>query len=133
MQRSTNLKRCVFFTLGLSLFVTTTTDMALSVERGDLIGKWQWGGYTVEVKECSANPSGAGICILVIAGAKYLGMEMLRSRLVKRGDDFYAKIADPATKEIYSTRFKRVNRNNWTLSGCTVNGVCASGKFIRVK
>ena len=133
MERSTNSKHAAIYTLGFLFFVTMLTDMALSVERKDLIGKWKWQNYTVEVKECSTNPSQAEICIVVITGVKYPGMELLSSRLEKRGGDFYAKITDPATKEIYNTRFKQENRNNWTLSGCTVNGVCASGKFIRIK
>ena len=124
---------CAFFTFGLLFFVAMQPGIALAGERQDLLGKWQWRGYTIEVKECNTNPSNTGLCILVIAGAKYLGMEMLRSKFEKHGNDIYAKLADPETNKIYSTRFKQNNQNSWTLSGCTEDGTCVSGKFVRVK
>jgi len=133
MERSTQALRNTLIAISVITLSGLLTGRTFSAEYSDLIGEWKWRGYIVEVKKCSTNPSDAGFCILVISGAKYVGMEMLRSKFQKRGTDFYAKIADPGTKELYNAKFKRENRNKWALSGCTDSGVCASGKFIRTK
>ena len=133
MERSTRILRYAVFFIGIIALSGLLKENAFSSEYTDLIGKWKWRDYIVEVKECSTNPSDAGFCILVVSGAKYVGMEMLRSKFQKRGEDLYAKIADPETKELYSAKFKRENGNKWALSGCTDNGICASGKFIRTE
>ena len=117
MERSTKYLRYTLYVVGIIALSGLLKEKAFSVEYTDLTGKWKWRGYIVEVKKCSTNPSDAGFCILVVSGAKYVGMEMLRSKFQKRGEDLYAKIADPVTKELYNARFKRENGNKWARSG----------------
>ena len=106
---------------------------AQAVELKDMVGKWKWTDYTVEVKECATNPSGAGICATVIDGPKYKGMEMIRSKLEKKGADFHGKVAHPATQDIYTTKLTMKSSDVWSLDGCTDKGVCAKGDFVRIK
>jgi uncharacterized protein (DUF2147 family) len=107
-----------------------------AAEIKDMIGTWKWTDYTVEVKECSTNPSGAGLCATVIDGPKNKGMEMIRSKLEKKGSDFLGHIGHPATGDIYDTKLTMKNADTWSMAGCVINNnntVCATGDFIRVK
>jgi uncharacterized protein (DUF2147 family) len=106
---------------------------ASAAELKDMLGKWKWTDYTIEVKECTSNPSGAGYCATVLEGPKNKGMEMIRSKLEKKGEDFNGKIAHPATTEIYTTKLTFKAPDTWSLDGCTDKGVCAKGDFVRVK
>jgi uncharacterized protein (DUF2147 family) len=106
---------------------------ASAAELKDMIGKWQWTDYTVEVKECATNPSGAGLCATVIGGPKNVGMEMIRSKLEKRSEVFVGQIAHPATSEIYNTRMTLKDPDTWGMDGCTAANICATGDFKRVK
>lgn len=105
---------------------------ASASEPKDMVGKWKWTDYTVEVKECATNPAGAGFCATVIDGPKNKGMEMIRSKLEKKGDELIGEIAHPATSEIYATRMKYNGKDRWGMDGCTKTGVCAKGDFVRV-
>jgi uncharacterized protein (DUF2147 family) len=106
---------------------------ARAAELKDMIGTWKWTDYTVEVKECTTSPAGAGVCATVLDGPKNKGMEMIRSKLEKKGEDFTGKIAHPATTEIYTTKLTFKAPDTWSLDGCTDKGVCAKGDFVRVK
>jgi len=106
---------------------------AVAAEPSDMIGKWKWTDYTIEVAECTTNPSGAGICATVIEGPQNKGMEMIRSKLTKKDDDILATVAHPATSELYSTVLTFSAPDTWHLDGCTDAGVCAKGDFVRVK
>ena len=106
---------------------------ASAAELKDMIGKWQWTDYTVEVKECATNPSGAGLCATVIGGPKNVGMEMIRSKLEKKSEAFVGQIAHPATSEIYNTRMTLKDPDTWGMDGCTAANVCATGDFKRVR
>jgi uncharacterized protein (DUF2147 family) len=114
--------------LGLTLLASST---ALAADKKDMIGKWKWTDYTVEVKECTTNPAGAGLCAIVIAGPKNVGMEMIRSAIEKQGEEFVGRIAHPATGEIYATKMKYDGKERWSMDGCTDKGVCAKGDFVR--
>lgn len=109
--------------------------MASAAETKDMIGTWKWTDYTVEVKECTTNPSGAGLCGTVIDGPKNKGMEMIRSKLEAKGGDFLGHIAHPATGDIYDTKMTLRNSDTWSMAGCVISNtaVCATGDFIRVK
>jgi uncharacterized protein (DUF2147 family) len=118
---------------GLLILAGLASAPATAAELKDMIGKWQWTDYTVEVKECTTNPSGAGLCATVVGGPKNVGMEMIRSKLEKKSEVFVGQIAHPATTEIYHTRMTLKNPDTWGMDGCTAANVCATGDFKRVK
>ena len=127
--------RILRLALGTALLVVAAgaSSPARAAEMKEMLGKWQWTDYTVEVKECTTNPSAAGLCATVIAGPKNVGMEMIRSKLEKRSEDFVGQIAHPATSEIYNTKMTLKDPDTWGMDGCTAGNVCATGDFKRVK
>lgn len=125
-----NLSRKAIIVTALALLAPASAGAA---ELKDMIGKWKWTDYLIEVKECSSNPSGAGVCATVLDGPKNKGMEMIRSKLVAKGGDFVGSIAHPATGEIYQTKMTLKGADSWAMDGCTDKGVCAKGDFARVK
>jgi uncharacterized protein (DUF2147 family) len=117
----------------LLVLAAMASPPASAAEMKDMIGRWQWTDYTVDVQECASNPSGAGLCATVSAGPKNVGMEMIRSKLEKRGELFVGQIAHPATGEIYSTKMTLKDPDTWGMDGCTAGNVCATGDFKRMK
>jgi uncharacterized protein (DUF2147 family) len=115
------------------LLTAAAVQPAAAAEIKDMVGTWKWTDYTVEVKECSTNPSEAGICATVIGGPKNKGMEMIRSKLEKKGEVFVGQIAHPATGDIYNTKVSLKDADTWGMDGCTAANVCATGDFKRVK
>lgn len=113
--------------------VVALAPAAGAAELKDMIGTWKWTDYTIEVKDCTTNPSGAGLCATVVDGPKNKGMEMIRSKPEKKGADFVARIAHPATGEIYATKMTLKSADVWAMDGCTDKGVCAKGEFTRIK
>ena len=95
----------------------------------EMIGMWRWDAATIDVRECQTDR----LCATVVAGPTSVGMEVFASALTSKGDDWFAQVVDPNTKESYYTRFRRINPNTWQLDGCTAAGVCLSGEFVRVK
>ncbi len=124
--------RIGLFLLGASLALTRAAGAA---QIKDMIGTWKWTDYTIEVKECPTNPSGAGLCATVTDGPKNKGMEMIRSKLEDKNGDFYGHIAHPATGDIYDTKMTFKDADTWSMAGCVVDNtaVCATGDFVRVK
>lgn len=120
------------FLFGASLALTGASDAA---EIKNMIGKWKWTDYTVEVKECTTNPSGAGLCGTVIDGPKNKGMEMIRSKLENKDGNFVGHIAHPATGDIYDSKMTFKDADTWSMAGCVVTNttVCATGDFVRIK
>lgn len=116
-----------FMAMGLS------SAAALAAATDDMVGKWQWTAYTIEVKKCESNPSGAGLCATVTGGPKNVGMEMIRSRLEPKDTGFFGKIAHPETGDIYNTKITPAGADGWSMDGCTEANVCAKGEFKRVK
>jgi uncharacterized protein (DUF2147 family) len=95
----------------------------------DMLGKWRWQDFTIEVVECNT----ADICAKVVAGPKNVGLDLLASKLTAQGNDWVGQIAHPETKQIYNTRFQQKDKDHWRLDGCTVARVCLTGEFVRVK
>lgn len=95
----------------------------------DMLGKWRWQDYTIEVSPCQ----GDGACAKVVAGPKNVGMDLFASKLVAKGGDWVGQITHPETKETYNTRFQQKDKDRWRLDGCTAAKVCLSGEFVRVK
>ena len=111
------------------IFLALSCAAAAGAELKDMIGKWRWQEYTIEVTECQAG----SICAKVVAGPKNVGMKIFASTLLVKGGNLFGQIVDPATKDIYNTRFQRISPNKWRLDGCTIARVCLSGEFVRVK
>ncbi len=109
--------------LALSCFSASAADLK------DMIGKWRWQQFTIEVTECQLD----SICAKVIEGPKNLGMQLFASKLVAKDGKLFGQIVHPDTKETYSTRFQQNDRETWRLDGCTATRVCLSGEFVRVK
>jgi hypothetical protein len=103
---------------------------AVAAGTDDMVGKWQWEGFTIEVTKCAAE---AGICAKVVAGPKNVGMEMIRSKLEPKEGAFVGRIAHPMTADIYNTKLQLTDADSWKLDGCTDQNVCATGVFKRVK
>jgi uncharacterized protein (DUF2147 family) len=126
--------RAHFSILGLiPLMAIAGATAAPAADAKDMIGKWKWTDYTVEVKECTTNPSGAGMCATVLAGPKNVGMEMIRSKLEPKDGIFTGQIAHPASGDIYNTKLSFKDSDTWSMDGCTEANVCAKGDFARVK
>ena len=110
------------------IFLVLSCVASAAADLKDMIGKWRWQEYTIEVTECQAG----SICAKVVAGPKNVGMKIFASKLMAKGGNLFGQIVDPETKNIYNTRFQRINSNKWRLDGCTAARVCLSGEFIRV-
>ena len=102
---------------------------AAAADVKDMLGKWRWQDFTIEVVECKAGD----ICAKVIAGPKNVGLDMFASKFNAKGNDWVGQIAHPETKELYSTRFQRKDKDHWRLDGCTAARVCLTGELVRVK
>ena len=125
------MSRTMLFAAAALAAITATP--AGAVDLNALTGTWKWTDFTAEAKTCNTNPSGAGLCMTVTAGPKNIGMEMIRSKLEdKPGGAFFAKIAHPASAQIYNTNMT-LKGDVWHMDGCTDAGVCASGDFVRQK
>jgi len=94
-----------------------------------MVGTWKWEGFTIQVNKCDKT----GVCAKVISGPKNVGLQMIKSRLTKSGDNFVGKVAHPQTGDTYNSKITMVSANVWHIDGCTVQNVCASGDFKRVK
>lgn len=94
-----------------------------------MAGKWSWEGFTIECKEGGAN----GMSCIVVDGPKNKGMEMIKSKLEKKGNDFVGQVAHPASGEVYNSKMNMSNADTWNMDGCTAANVCAKGTFTRVK
>jgi hypothetical protein len=95
----------------------------------DMIGKWRWRQFTIEVAECRND----SVCATVAAGPKNVGMQVFATDLVAKDGDLVGQITHPDTKEVYNTRFQQEGPDKWRLDGCTAARVCLSGEFVRVK
>ena len=108
------------FSIGGSAFAATLQE---------LVGKWRWQEFTIEVRECQ----GDNVCAKIVAGPKNVGMDVFASKLLAKGGEWFGQITNPDTKEVYNTRFQQKDKDRWRLDGCTAAKVCLSGEFVRVK
>jgi len=95
----------------------------------DMLGKWRWQDFIIEVRACEGNSA----CAKVIAGPKNVGMDVFASKLVAKDGAWFGQIMHPETRETYNTRFQQTDKDRWRLDGCTAAKVCLSGEFVRVK
>jgi len=112
-----------------AIFVTTLSIGAAAAELEDMVGKWRWQEFTIEVVACK----GDSVCAKVAAGPKNVGLDLFASKLTAKDGDWFGQIAHPESKEIYNTRFQQKNKDRWQLDGCTPARVCLTGEFVRVK
>jgi uncharacterized protein (DUF2147 family) len=115
--------------LVLATFFVATCYPGLAGELKDMVGKWSWRDFTLEVKQCQDD----SVCAKVVAGPENVGLDVFTSKLVAKGGDWFGQIADPETKATYNTRFHQVDKDRWRLDGCTSANVCLSGEFVRAR
>jgi uncharacterized protein (DUF2147 family) len=101
---------------------------ALAATPQEMVGRWRWQDYTIEVTACQ----GDNACAKVVAGPKNVGMD-IASKLVAKNGEWVGQVTHPETKEVYNTRFQQKDKDRWRLDGCTAAKVCLSGEFVRVK
>jgi len=111
-----------------AMLVTLCSFSTFASEPKDMIGKWRWKQFMIEVSECQSN-----ICAKIVEGPKNVGMQVFATDLTAKEGDLFGQVADPETKEIYNTRFRQNGADKWQLDGCTAARVCLSGEFARVK
>ena len=102
-------------------------NLASASELSEMLGKWTWQNFTIEVRECS----GKRLCSNVIAGPKNVGMEIFASEMIHKDGDWYGQIVNPETGATYNTRLHFTDAKAWHLDGCTASKICLSGEFIR--
>ena len=121
------MKRCV----GICLVIAggALTAAAQAADLKDMIGRWRWQEFTIEVAECK----GDAVCAKVTAGPKNVGLDLFASKLTSKNGAWFGQIAHPETKEIYNTRFQQKDKDRWRLDGCTAANVCLTGEFVRTK
>jgi hypothetical protein len=100
---------------------------ALAAGIPDMVGRWTWQRFTIEVRECADNR----ICAKVVAGPKNVGMEIFASELTNKDCAWFGDVVNPETGATYRTRMQLTGSGSWRLDGCTASGVCLSGEFIR--
>ncbi len=109
--------------------LTLSCGTAAAADLKDLVGKWRWQQFTIDVSECQRD----SLCAKVVAGPKNVGMELFASKLEAKDGKLFGQIVHPESKDTYNTRFQQNNRDSWRLDGCTAARVCLSGEFVRVK
>ncbi len=117
------------FRVCAAIFLCSSCVSAFAADLKDMIGRWRWQQFTIEVTECKSD----SICAKIIEGPKNVGMEVFATKLMVKDGKLFGPIAHPETKEIYNTRFQQNDPDRWRLDGCTVTRVCLSGEFVRVK
>jgi hypothetical protein len=63
------------FTCVFAIVLLTLSSPSCGADVDDLIGKWKWQDFVVEVVHCKT----ASICARVVAGPKRVGMEIFGS------------------------------------------------------
>jgi uncharacterized protein (DUF2147 family) len=100
---------------------------AFAAEIEDMLGKWAWQKFTIEVTECTSKR----LCAKVIAGPKNVGMEIFASELTNKDGAWFGQIVNPETGATYHTRMQFTDAKTWRLDGCTAAKICLSGEFVR--
>jgi hypothetical protein len=113
----------------MALLVAGSSAAAVAADLKDMLGKWRFRDFTIEVRECDS----ASLCAKVVAGPKNVGKELFASKLAAKGGELFGQIAHPETQEMYNTRFQQKDKDHWQLDGCTAAKVCLTGEFVRVK
>jgi len=102
-------------------------DFAFAGDINDMLGRWTWQRFTIEVKECANRK----ICAKVVGGPKNVGLEIFASELTSKEGAWFGDVVDPETGTTYRTRMQLTGLGTWHLDGCTTSRVCLSGDFVR--
>ena len=117
------------FSVIFGLFAFILAGPASAGDMANMVGKWTWEGFTIDVVEGGAN----GITAKVISGPKNVGMDMIVTPLAPKDGAMVGKIKHPMTGETYNAKMTTPDPDSWKMDGCTDAGACASGTFKRVK
>ncbi len=99
----------------LAALLVATPLAAAAADLKGMIGEWRWQNFTIEVRGCQ----GDSVCAKIIGGPKNVGMEILASKLVANGEEWFGQIVHPETKQTYDTRFQQKDEDRSRLDGCT--------------
>jgi uncharacterized protein (DUF2147 family) len=125
------MKRIATFAMGIAAAGMFAVSALADVD--SMVGKWKWQDFVVECQKGGEY----GISCKVVSGPKNVGMEMIMSPLKEvkeKGAEYYAgKVKHPGNGKVYNTKMSRPDENSWKLDGCTDDGACATGTFVRVK
>ena len=77
---------CMALCVGGSAWAATLQDM---------LGRWRWQDFTIEVSKCQ----GDNACAKIVAGPKNVGMDVFASKLTAKDGDWVGQITHPETKE----------------------------------
>ena len=119
----------VLILVGASTLTLLSISSATAAEVKDMLGRWRWQKFTIEVTECA----GKRVCAKVIAGPKNVGLEIFPSDLTSKNGEWFGQIVNPETGASYNTRMRLTGSMTWSLDGCTTSNVCLSGEFIRAE
>lgn len=114
---------------GVATVLLVVSYPAWAGDLKDLVGKWRWQNFTVEVTECEGN----SVCARIISGPKNVGMDVFASKFVSKNGEWFGQVSHPENKEIYNTRFQPIDKDRWRLNGCTAAKICLTGEFVRTK
>jgi len=122
------MRKIVAAAVGLAIAgVMATSAWALDTKK--MLGKWKWQDFVVEVTEGGEY----GISAKVVSGPKNVGMEMIQSKLEEKDGYIVGRIKHPGNGKVYNTKMSMPDDKSWKLDGCTDDGACATGKFIKVE
>ncbi len=122
------MKKLFAATAGLALMSLMSVS-ALALDMNQMVGKWKWQEFVVQV----AKGGQYGVTAKVISGPSNVGMEMIQSPLTQKDGKFVGRIKHPGNGKVYNARMSMPDANSWKMDGCTDDGACASGVFVRVK
>ncbi len=123
------MKRITTLALGVASAAVLAVSAHAEAALDSMVGKWKWQDFTVE---CSKGGD-HGLSCKVVAGPKNVGMEMIMSPIKTEGGAFVGKVKHPANGQVYNTKMTQPDKDSWKLDGCTDDGACATGTFVRVK
>ena len=73
-------------------------DFAFAVDIKDMLGRWTWQRFTIEVKECADRK----ICAKIVGGPKNVGLEIFASELTNKEGAWFGDVVDPETNTTYN-------------------------------
>jgi len=53
----------------------------------DMLGKWRWQDFTIEVSACQGDSA----CAKIVGGPKNVGMDLFASKLISKDGELFAR------------------------------------------
>ena len=114
----------------MALLLVGSSAAALAADLKDMLGKWRFRDFTIEVRECNS----ANLCAKVVGGPEERRQGSCSPPSSwPRVASCSGRLPHPETQEMYNTRFQQKDKDRWQLDGCTAAKVCLTGEFVRVK